>query len=115
MVKVIHNNNCSKSRGILEYLDEHGVPFEVIDMVNEPLSGDEIRTVLKKLNMKPVELLRTTEKKYLDEFAGKDFYDEEWIKILADNPELIQRPILIKGPVAMIGRPIENVAYFLVD
>lgn len=113
MVKVIHNNSCSKSRGILEYLDEHGVPFEVIDMVNEPLSEEEIYTLLKKLNMPAKDLVRANEKLYLNQFAGKTLSEEEWVKVLAGHPELIQRPILIKGPVAMMGRPIENVAYFL--
>lgn len=113
MVKVLHNNSCSKSRAILEYLDENGVPFEVIDFVQNPLSMQEMKTVLKKLGMEVHEIIRKNENLYREKFAGKDFTDEEWMQILIDNPELMQRPILIKSSVAMIGRPIENVKFFI--
>ncbi|SEM94640.1 arsenate reductase [Chryseobacterium taichungense] len=113
LVKVLHNGNCSKSNAVLEYLDENGVPFEIINIVEEPLSPLEIKTVLKKLNQSVFDIIRKNEKLYLEKFAGKDFSEEEWIQILAENPSLIQRPILIKGSVAMLGRPIENVKYFI--
>ncbi|UOE40076.1 arsenate reductase family protein [Chryseobacterium suipulveris] len=113
MIKVLHNNSCSKSRGILEYLDENGVPFEVIDFVNDPLSVNELNAVLKKLNMGVHEIIRKNETLYKEKFADQNFSDEEWVKILTENPELIQRPILIKSSVAMIGRPLENVKYFI--
>lgn len=113
MIKVLHNNSCSKSRGILEYLDENGVAFEVIDIVNDPLSEMEIKAVLKKLNMNVQEIIRTNEKLYQENYAGKDFSEDEWIRILSENPSLIQRPILIKGSVALIGRPLDNVKFFI--
>ncbi|WP_312901083.1 ArsC/Spx/MgsR family protein [Chryseobacterium taichungense] len=113
LVKVLHNGNCSKSNAVLEYLDENGVPFEIINIVEEPLSPLEIKTVLKKLNQSVFDIIKKNEKLYLEKFAGKDFSEEEWIQILAENPSLIQRPILIKGSVAMLGRPIENVKYFI--
>jgi arsenate reductase len=113
LVKVLHNGNCSKSNAVLEYLDENGVPFEIINMVEDPLSILEIKTVLKKLNQSVFHIIRKTEKLYLVNFASKNLSEEEWIKILSENPSLIQRPILIKGSVAMLGRPIENVKYFI--
>ncbi len=113
VVKVLHNGNCSKSNAVLEYLDENGVPFEIIDMVEDPLSPLEIKTVLKKLNQTVFDLIRKNEKLYLEKFADKNFSEEEWINILAENPSLIQRPIIIKGSVAMLGRPVENVKYFI--
>lgn len=113
MIKILHNNSCSKSRGILEYLDENGVEFEVIDIINEPLSELEIKTVLRKLNKNVHDIIRKNEKLFTEQFAGKNLTDEEWIKILATHPSLIQRPILVKGSVAMIGRPVENVKYFI--
>lgn len=113
VVKVLHNGNCSKSNAVLEYLDENGVPFEIIDMVEDPLSPLEIKTVLKKLNQTVFDLIRKNEKLYLEKFADKNFSKEEWINILAENPSLIQRPIIIKGSVAMLGRPVENVKYFI--
>ncbi len=113
MIKVLYNHNCSKSRGVLEYLDEHGVPFEMIDIVSDPLSALEIRTLLKKLNIPPVEIVRTNDKNFEEKFSDRDLSEEEVINLLTENPELLQRPILIKGSVAMIGRPLENVSFFL--
>ena len=113
LVKVLHNGNCSKSNAVLEYLDENGVPFEIINIVEDPLSVLEIKTVLKKLNQSVFHMIRKTEKLYFENFANKNLSEEEWIKVLSENPSLIQRPILIKGSVAMLGRPIENVKYFI--
>lgn len=113
MIKVLHNNFCSKSRGILEYLDENDVAFEIIDIIENPLSETELKTVLKKLHKSVQEIIRKNEDLYKEKFADKDFSEEEWVKILAENPSLIQRPILIKGSVAMIGRPVENVKFFI--
>ncbi len=113
MIKVLHNNSCSKSRSILEYLDENNVPFEIIDFIENPLSETELKTVLKKLNKSVHEIIRKNEDLFKEKFADKDFSEEEWIKILIENPSLIQRPILIKGSVAMIGRPMENVKFFI--
>ncbi len=113
MVKVLHNNNCSKSRAILEYLDENGVPFEVIDFVQNPLSMLELRTVLKKLGMGVHEIIRKNDPLFVEQYSGKEMTDEEWMQVLIDNPQLMQRPILIKSSMAMIGRPIENVKYFI--
>ncbi|GAA4154555.1 arsenate reductase (glutaredoxin) [Chryseobacterium ginsenosidimutans] len=113
LVKVLHNGSCSKSNAVLEYLDENGVPFEIIDIVEDPLSILEIKTVLKKLNQSVFHIIRKTEKLYIENFANKNLSEEEWIKVLSENPSLIQRPIIIKGSVAMLGRPIENVKYFI--
>ncbi|QOW09248.1 arsenate reductase (glutaredoxin) [Kaistella flava (ex Peng et al. 2021)] len=113
MIKILHNNSCSKSRGILEYLDENGVAFEIIDIINQPLSEMELRTVLKKLHCPVKDLVRTNEKLYKEQFGDKNLGDDDLIQMLLQNPELIQRPIIIKGSVAMIGRPIENVKFFL--
>lgn len=113
MIKVLHNNACSKSRAILEYLDENNVQFEIIDIVNEPLSQTEVRTLLKKLGAEPLDIVRKNEPLYIQKFSNENLSEDEWIKVLAENPVLIQRPILIKGSVAMIGRPVENVKFFI--
>jgi arsenate reductase len=113
LVKVLHNGSCSKSNAVLEYLDENGVPFEIINIVEDPLSILELKTVLKKLNQSVFHLIRKTEKLYQEKFANNNYSEEEWLEILSKNPSLIQRPILIKGSVAMLGRPIENVKFFI--
>lgn len=113
MIKILHNNSCSKSRGILEYLDENGVPFEIIDIIKKPLSETELRTVLKKLNCSVKALVRTNDKTYQEKFGGRQLNDEDLFRILLKYPSLIQRPVIIKGSVAMIGRPLENVKFFI--
>ena len=113
MIKVLHNNNCSKSRAILEHLDENNVPFEIIDFIDNPLTEIELKTVLKKLNTEVHGLIRKNEVLFKEKFADQELSDDEWIKVLVENPSLIQRPILIKGNVAMIARPIENVKFFI--
>ena len=113
MIKVLHNNTCSKSRAILEHLDENNVPFEIIDFMETPLKELELKTLLKKLNTDVQGLIRKNNRIYQERYMGKNFSEDEWIKILVENPALIQRPILIKGSVAMVGRPIENVRFFI--
>jgi len=113
MIKVLHNNSCSKSRAILEHLDENNVAFEIIDIIQNPLSETELKTVLKKMNADVHAIIRKNDPLFREKYEGQELSEEEWIKILVENPSLIQRPILIKGPVAMLGRPIENVRLFI--
>lgn len=113
MVKILFNNSCSKSRAILEHLDENNVQFEIIDFIANPLSEIELKTVLKKLGKSAEEIVRKRDPLFKEKYAQKSFTEEEWISILLENPNLIERPILIKGPLAMIGRPIENVKFFI--
>jgi arsenate reductase len=113
MIKVLHNNVCSKSRAILEHLDENNVAFEIIDFVENPLTALELKTVLKKLHMTADEIIRRNEPLFKEKFANQTLSEDEWITILIENPSLIQRPILIKGEIAMIARPIENVKFFI--
>jgi arsenate reductase len=113
MIKVLHNGNCSKSNAALAYLTENNIPFEIIDIIKDPLSVLEIKTVLKKLGKEVSYIIRATDKLYTDNFVGKQFSDDAWIEILSKNPSLIQRPILIKGSEAIMGRPFENIKNFV--
>ncbi len=97
----------------MEFLDENNADFEIIDIVNDPLSELEIKTLLKKMGKTARSIIRTNETLYKNQFEGKEFSDEEWIRILAENPSLIQRPILIKGKIAMIARPVEKAKFFI--
>lgn len=109
MLQVIHNNRCTKSRNAITYLEEKGIDFDVRYYLENPLSEKEIKEVLKKLGTKPMDIIRTNEAIWKDEFKGKTFTDAELIKILAENPKLLQRPIIIKDNKAVIGRPSENI------
>lgn len=113
MIKLLHNNTCSKSRDVFNYLNENNIGYELIDMVNEPLSVVEIKTVLQKLGIGIRDLVRTNEKVFVENYEGKDLSDDELLHLLEKHPELIQRPIVIKGSKAVIGRPLEKVKEFV--
>ena len=107
-LKIYHNPRCRKSRAGLSYLQEHTGDFEVIEYLKNGISTDEIREILLKLNISPADLARTQEDLYKKELKGKHFTDEEWINILAENPKLIRRPVVIGKHKAVIGDPPEE-------
>lgn len=113
MIKLLHNNNCSKSRDVFNYLNENNIGYELIDIVSEPLSVIEIKTVLQKLGIGIRDLVRTNEKVFVENYEGKDLSDDELLHLLEKHPELIQRPIVVKGSKAVIGRPLEKVKEFV--
>ncbi len=102
---VWHNPRCSKSRAGIKYLDEKEIEYEVRRYLDEPPSKEELKEVLKKLGMKPRELMRTKEKIYR-ELGLKDVEDDEkLIEAMVEHPKLIERPIVIKGDKAVVARP----------
>ncbi|AKD05787.1 arsenate reductase (glutaredoxin) [Pontibacter korlensis] len=113
MLKIYHNNRCSKSRQTLALLNEAGQEVEVIEYLKTPPTAEELRDILKKLNMKPVQLLRKGEAVYKEQFNGKQLSDDEWIQVMVENPVLIERPIVVKDNKAVLGRPPENVQVLL--
>ncbi len=108
--KIYHNTRCKKSRSGLQYLQEKGIEPEIIEYLKEqPFTEKSFKEVLKKLNLKPQEMIRTQEKEYKENYKGKNFTDDEWVKILAENPKLIQRPIIVKDNKAVVGDPVKNI------
>ena len=104
MITIYHNNSCSKSRIALKEITESGEAFEVINYLEVTPSIAELKTILVKLGLKPFDIVRKTEKVYLEKFKDKDLSDEEWIIALHENPILIQRPIVVKGDLAVVAR-----------
>ena len=112
-IEIWHNPKCSKSRGALELLESHGINANVVKYLETTPSKEQLKDVLKKLNMKASQLLRTSEDIY-KELNLKQIDDEDkLIDIMVENPILIERPIIIKGEVAVIARPIENLSELL--
>jgi len=108
-VTIWHNPRCSKSRNALALLEEKGVETEVVKYLDTPPSKKELVDILKVLGIAARELMRTKEDIY-KELKLKDETDEDkLIEAMADNPKLIERPIVIKDGKAAIGRPIENI------
>lgn len=100
---------CSKSREVCSLLTKKKCSFHVIEYLKNPLNKTEIQALLKKLNMKAEELVRKNEPVFKEKFASKKYTEAQWVTILEKNPVLIQRPILVKGNKAIIGRPVENI------
>ncbi|WP_242917644.1 arsenate reductase (glutaredoxin) [Pontibacter liquoris] len=113
MIQVYHNNRCSKSREALQLLEEKGQQLQVIDYLKNAPTADELRSLVQKLGIKPEQLLRKNETIFKAQFAGETYTDDEWLQIMAENPILIERPIVVNGDKAVIGRPPENVLAIL--
>ena len=108
-MKIYHNPRCSKSRQTLNLLEENGIQPDIILYLNDTPTKEELASVLEKLGMKASEILRKGEQIFKDNYKGKEFSEEEWLEIMVANPKLIERPIVVKGDKAVLGRPPENV------
>jgi arsenate reductase len=94
-------------------LESSGKEFEIISYLTTPPTAAELQGVIEKLDIKPIDLVRQKEKTWIDNFKGKNFTDEELIKIMITNPILIERPILISEEKAIIARDEEKIINFL--
>ena len=109
-MKIYHNPRCSKSRITLSLLASKTTEFEIINYLKKPLKFGEIKLIIEKLNIKPIELVRTNESIWKENYKKtKQLTDEEIIIAMRDNPKLIERPIVTTNKKAIIGRPPENV------
>ena len=110
MYIVYHNTRCKKSRAGLTYLESKTSDIKIVQYLkDEPFTEELFTEILKKLNKKPEQLIRKQEALYKSEYKGKEFTDEEWIKILVENPKLIQRPIIVKKNKAVLGDPASEI------
>ena len=108
-MKIYHNARCRKSREGVQYLIDKKLNFEIYDYLKEGISENNIKSILKKLNMSAIELVRKNERIWKDNFKGKELNEEEIISILTKEPKLIERPIIVYKNKAVIGRPKENI------
>lgn len=109
MITIYHNPRCTKSREGLCFIEELNEEITVRKYIDEPFTVNELKDVIKKLNIKPIELVRNKEKIWIDNFKNKNLSNEELITILVENPKLIERPIIVKGNKAVIARPKEKI------
>ncbi len=114
MIKIYHNPRCSKSRQTLSLLEENGVSPEIVEYLISPPSESELKQVLGYLGISPRELIRTGEAEYKDNNLGDtSLSDEQLISAMVAYPKIIQRPVVINGKKAAIGRPPEQVLEIL--
>lgn len=109
MLKIYHNNRCKKSRAGLQFLTEKGLEPEIIEYLKNPLTEKELSNILMKLNKTAFEMVRTQEAVYKSNFKGKNFTNEEWIKIIIENPKLLKRPIVETKQAAVWGEPADEI------
>lgn len=102
---IFHNPSCSKSCESLDLLQNSGTEIEVIHYLEDTPSAKELEKLIKLLGIKPHDLVRKGEEIYLTNFQGKSLSDHEWIEAMIQFPILIERPIVVQGNKALIGRP----------
>jgi len=112
-IKIYHNSRCSKSRCVLEILEKKKIKPEIIEYLKIPPTEKQLKELLKMLNLKAEQIVRKGEALFKEKYKDKKISEAEWIKILAKNPILIERPIIVKGNKAIVGRPPELVLELL--
>ena len=110
---IFHNPRCSKSRAACALIAESGVEATVIDYLTMPPSRDELRVLLAKLGMRASEIVRRGEAVFKENYQGRELSEEQWLDALIAQPILIERPIVVRGERAVIGRPPEKVLELL--
>jgi arsenate reductase (glutaredoxin) len=109
----LHNPRCSKSRAALALVRDAGVELPVREYLRDPLSIDELRRIVQLLGVRPIEVVRRGEAEFAELGLGDATPDEEVLRAMAEHPILIERPIVIRGGRAVVGRPPELVKEIL--
>ena len=111
---VYEKRTCTTCRNLALLLEERGVDFERVDYHAEPLSEDEIRELVRKTGRPARELFRAREPVYAERgLADREVDDDEAIALMAEHPQLMQRPVVVRGDRAVLGRPVERVLELL--
>ncbi|WP_158977653.1 arsenate reductase (glutaredoxin) [Cellulophaga sp. L1A9] len=109
MITIYHNPRCSKSREGLAVLEKSGKEFKVVKYLEELFTEKQLIDILHLLGISAIDLVRKNEKIWKDEFKGKELSEGDIIKAMVANPKLIERPIIVNGKKAVIGRPSSNI------
>ena len=109
MMKIYHNPRCTKSRETLALLQENGINPEVIEYLKDIPSVAELKVLIRYLGITSIELVRTKELIWKEQFKGKELSEEAIIQAMVDYPKLIERPIVVKQKKAVLGRPPQNI------
>lgn len=112
-MKIYHNPRCSKSRQTLSLIEEKNKEIEIIEYLKTPATVEELESILEKLGIKAIDLVRKKEKIWIEDYKGRDLTDKKIIEAMVEYPKIMERPIVIDGNKAIIGRPPENVLTFM--
>lgn len=108
-LRIYYNPRCSKCRDVVAIVTERGYQTELVKYLDTPPDREELRGLLKKLGMKPLDLIRKSEDIFKQKYAGNTLSDEEWLEAMLAHPVLIERPIVVRGNKAVVARPAEKV------
>jgi arsenate reductase len=111
--RIYHNPRCSKSRAALALLQARLPDAQIVEYLKTPPTREELRALLAQLGVRPGELVRRGEAVFKEKYAGRSLSDEEWIEAMLADPILIERPIVVVGERAVLGRPPERVQALL--
>jgi arsenate reductase (glutaredoxin) len=107
---IYHNPRCSKSRQTLDLINNHGATVEVVEYLKQPPTFKQIKQILTSLNLNAQGIMRKKEAEYKDSgLHNPSLSEDEQIQLMIENPKVMERPIVVKGDKAIIGRPPENV------
>lgn len=107
-IRIYYNPRCSKCRNTVALVQEHGYNTELIEYLVTPLSKNELQGLLKKLGIKPLELIRKGEEIFKQKYAGRTLSDAECLDAMVADPILMERPVVVRGNKAIIARPPEK-------
>ncbi len=113
MITIYHNPRCSKSRESIAFMEEQGVAYKIIKYLEANLTQDDIKSLLAKLNFSPIQLIRTKDAFWQENFESKTLTDNELVDLMATYPQLIERPIVINGSKAIVARPTQKILEIL--
>ncbi|MCX7743760.1 MAG: arsenate reductase (glutaredoxin) [Flavobacteriales bacterium] len=103
-VTIYHNSRCGKSRSALKVLQDAGIEFTIVDYLKNPPEKVVLKEIIKKLGVKPIDIIRQKESVFIEKFKGKSLTDDEWIDAMIQHPILIERPIVMIDSNAWIVR-----------
>lgn len=109
MITIYHNPRCSKSRESIAFMEQQGVAYKIIKYLDAELTELDLKNILKKLNYSPIQLVRTKDSLWQETFSQELLSEDQIIQALVENPKLIERPIVVNGPRAVIARPTEKI------
>lgn len=105
MIKIYHNNRCGKSREALQILEAAGQPFTVVKYLEDVPTKEELNHIIELLDIMPIDLIRKNESIWKDNYRDENLSDEAIVDVMVKHPKLIERPIVVNGDKAVIGRP----------
>lgn len=109
MVTIYHNPRCNKSRESIAFMEQQGVAYKIVKYLEADLTESDVKIILKKLDYKPIDLVRTKDAFWQETFAESNLSEEQIIQAMVENPQIIERPIVVNGPKAVVARPTEKI------